>query len=50
MAPLWSRPAAATENAPAEDVESSDCGICFLPFDCEAPPIFQVLAARDLPI
>jgi hypothetical protein len=50
MPPLWSRRAAATENAPAEDVESTDGGICFLTFDCEAPPIFQVLAARDFPV
>ncbi|KAM0871875.1 hypothetical protein ACQ4PT_039103 [Festuca glaucescens] len=41
MAPLWTRRAAATDNAPADDFESSDCGICFLPLDCKAPPIFQ---------
>jgi hypothetical protein len=51
MPPLWIRRAAAAENAPADDVESNDCGICFLPLGFKAPPPFQVTRATpNLPI
>uniref|UniRef100_A0ACD5W348 Uncharacterized protein n=1 Tax=Avena sativa TaxID=4498 RepID=A0ACD5W348_AVESA len=48
MAPPFIRSAAATENASADDVESNDCGICFLPISCKAPPVFQCDAGHVL--